>query len=285
VSVAKGDVPAPLPLAVVVIACNEQAVIERCLASVQPGRWAGEVVLVDSGSTDQTRDIARSHGAHVVDADWQGPATQRNRGIAATRAAWVLCLDADEWLDEALRQEIAAVIATADAAPDRAPAVYRLPRSSSYCGRFMGHGGWTPDHIGRLFRRDAARYEGGIVHDRMVSVPEGAAPGHLRTPLLHEPYPDLERVLKKVNSYSTWGAETMVADGERPGMRHALLHGLWAFLRTYVVRAGFRDGREGLMLAISNAEVTYYKYVKAMLLARRADARGRTEPGAPRDGS
>jgi glycosyltransferase involved in cell wall biosynthesis len=266
----------PLPLAVVVIAKNEQAVIGRCISSVMPGRWAAEVQLVDSGSTDATIEIARSLGAQVQTADWRGPATQRNRGIDQTSAPWILCLDADEWLVADLRDEIAAVIARADAAPALAASVYQLSRSSSYCGRFMRHGGWFPDRIGRLSRRGAAHYEGGTVHDRMVPLAPRASFGSLRAPLLHEPMPDLERMLGKLNAYSTGGAQELVERGERPGLASALLHGLWAFLRTYVVKRGFLDGTEGLMLAISNAEGTYYKYVKAMLAARTA-AGGRSQ--------
>jgi glycosyltransferase involved in cell wall biosynthesis len=270
-------VTTPLPLAVVVIAKNEQAVIGRCISSVLPGQWAAEVLLVDSGSTDATPEIARALGAQVHTADWRGPATQRNRGIALTRAPWILCLDADEWLQADLRDEIAAVIARADAAPAGAPAAYLLSRFSSYCGRFMRHSGWFPDRIGRLSRRDAAHYEGGNLHDGMARLDARAPYGTLRALLRHEPMPDLERVLGKVNAYSTWGAQALVERGARPGLASALLHGLWAFLRTYVVQRGFLDGAEGLMLAISNAEGTYYKYVKAMLAARAAADGGSQE--------
>jgi glycosyltransferase involved in cell wall biosynthesis len=270
-------VTAPLPLAVVVIAKNEQAVIGRCISSVLPGRWATEVLLVDSGSTDSTTEIARSLGAQVHTADWRGPATQRNRGIALTRAPWILCLDADEWLQADLRDEIATVIARADATPAGAAVAYLLPRFSSYCGRFMRHSGWFPDRVGRLSRRGAAHYEGGNLHDKMAQLEARAPYGTLRALLHHEPMPDLERVLGKVNAYSTCGALALVERGERPGLASALLHGLWAFLRTYIVQRGFLDGTEGVMLAISNAEGTYYKYVKAMLAARAAADGGAQE--------
>ena len=256
-------------LSAIVITKNEERVIGRCLASLA---WCDEVILVDSGSTDRTIEIAREAGAKVmIERDWQGPATQRNRGLAAAAGEWRLLLDADEWVPEALRAEIRAALAS-----PRSEAAFRLPRSSSYCGQFMRHGGWWPDYVLRLVRRGAASYEGGIVHERCV--PHGAV-GTLQQPLLHESFRDLEQVLGKVNAYSTWGAQDLVAKGERTSLIGAVLHGLWTFFRTYVLRLGFLDGKRGFLLAVSNAEGTYYKYVKAMLAAERespSEARDRS---------
>lgn len=247
----------PARVSVVVIAKNEQAVIGRCLESVA---WAHERIVVDSGSTDRTVEISERLGARVLTADWRGPATQRNRGIEQASGDWILALDADEWVTDELRREIEQTIESGG------PAVYRLPRLSSYCGRFMRHSGWWPDYISRLFRRGAARFGGGIVHDHLLT---DERIGRLQNPLMHEPFRNLDKVLDKMNAYSTWGAERMHQDGERSGLARAVFHGAWAFLRTYLLRAGFLDGREGFMLAVSNAEGTYYKYVKLMLLARK----------------
>ena len=253
-------------LSVVVISKNEEAVIGRCLASVA---WAHERIVVDSGSTDRTLDICREHGARVVSADWRGPATQRNRGIDEATGEWILALDSDEWVTEELRREIERTMASPDGA-----AVYRLPRLSSYCGRFMRHGGWWPDYISRLFKRGAARFGGGIVHDHLVTEERI---GRLKVPLMHEPFRDLDKVLEKMNAYSTWGAERMRDDGKRAGLARAVFHGAWTFFRTYVLRAGFLDGREGFMLAVSNAEGSYYRYVKAMLAAEDRAGRHRDD--------
>ncbi len=247
-----------MSLSVIVITKNEEAMIRRCLESVA---WADEIVVVDSGSTDRTRDICVGLGARFVVADWQGPGTQRNRAIDLATGEWVLALDADEWVSGALRSEIAEAI--------RAPGtstVFRLPRLSSYCGRTMRHSGWWPDYVSRLFRRSGARFGGGIVHDHLIA----AGPvGTLQQPLLHEAFTDLEEVLQKMNGYSTWGAQSLREGGARAGLLKAIGHGWWTFVRTYFLRAGFLDGREGFMLAVSNAEGTYYKYVKLMLLARK----------------
>jgi glycosyltransferase involved in cell wall biosynthesis len=252
-----------MDLSAIVITKNEERVIERCLASLA---FADETILVDSGSTDRTLEIARTCGATIMlEPDWQGPAPQRNRGLARARGRWCLLLDADEWVTPALRAEILALLAADRAAP-RHEAAFRIPRSSSYCGRYMRHGGWWPDPVTRLLRRGAARFEGGIVHEHPVVDGET---GTLREPLMHESFRDLEQVLGKVNAYSTWGAQTLRAQGKAPGLARAVGHGLWTFVRTYVVKAGFLDGRRGFLLAVSNAEGAYYKYVKAMLLAER----------------
>lgn len=262
-------------LSAIVITKNEERVIGRCLASLA---FCDEILLVDSGSTDRTLEIARGLNATVMlEPDWQGPATQRNRGLARARGKWCLLLDADEWVTPALRDEIVALL-QADRSAPRSEAAFRIPRSSSYCGQFMRHGGWWPDPVTRLLRRGAARFAGGIVHEHPVV--DGAI-GALTQPLMHESFRDLEQVLGKVNAYSTWGAQTLREQGKTPGLASAVAHGLWTFIRTYLVKAGFLDGRRGFMLAVSNAEGAYYKYVKAMLLAEAQAA----SSAAPRDGS
>lgn len=245
-------------LSVIVITKDEEDVIRRCLESV---RWADEIVVVDSGSSDRTPDICRELGATVVERDWPGPGPQRNRAIDLATGDWVLALDADEWVPPALREEIEQRISESGES-----VAFRIPRSSSYCGRFMRHSGWWPDHVSRLFQRGKARYGGGIVHDHLL--PNGPV-GTLRAHLMHEAFVDLEEVLQKVNSYSSWGAQILDEKGRRAGLGSAITHGLWAFLRTYVFRGGFLDGREGFMLAVSNAEGTYYRYLKLMQLNKK----------------
>ena len=250
-----------MKLSVVIITKNEEAVIARCLESVA---WADEIVVVDSGSTDRTLDICRGLGAKVhVTPDWPGPGTQRNRAIDLSSGDWVLALDADEWVPPPLRDEIVSLM---QSVPDAV--AYRMPRLSSYCGRYMRHGGWWPDPVSRLFKRGAARYGGGIVHDHLVV--DGRL-GSLREHIMHEAFTDVDEVLGKLNSYSSWGALTLREQGRSGGIASALAHGLWTFVRTYVLHAGFLDGREGFMLAVSNAEGAYYKYIKLMLLQRAAD--------------
>ena len=249
-----------LSLTVTVITKNEAQNIQACLGSVS---FADQLVVLDSGSTDATLEIASGAGAEVsVNSDWQGFGVQKNRALAMARNDWVLSLDADERVPPALRAEIE----TAIAAPQFD--VYAFPRLSSYCGQNMLHSGWYPDRVTRLFRRNAAQFSDDLVHESILT---SRAVGQLESPLLHESFRSLEEVLEKVNRYSSAGAQSLQSRGRRSSVGRALGHGLWAFIRTYLLRLGFLDGRMGLVLAISNAEGTYYRYLKLWLMNREAN--------------
>ncbi|MHB1942794.1 MAG: glycosyltransferase family 2 protein [Acidiferrobacteraceae bacterium] len=248
-----------MSLSVVLITLNEAARIERCLASLA---WADEIIVVDSGSTDGTLELCTRHGAQVFStADWLGFGPQKNRALAHARSDWVLSIDADEWLSPQLTDEIRAAMGRSAAA-----VAYRMPRRSRYLGRVMRHGGWWPDYVVRLFRRGQGRFSDDRIHERVVVDGPVAT---LIEPLEHEAFVDLEQVLNKVNRYSTLGAETLVERGRRASLFSAIAHGLWAFIRTYIVQAGFLDGQAGFMLAVSNAEGTYYRYAKCALAQHR----------------
>ena len=247
-----------MTLSVIIIAKNAEATIRRCLESVA---WVDEIVVVESGSSDRTADIGRELGARVHQTDWPGYGQQKNRALDLSRGDWVFSIDADEWVTAELRAEIERALA---APGDKA--AFRMPRRSSFCGRFMRHGGWWPDYVARLFRRGHARFSEDRGHDRLVV--DGAL-GTLREPILHETITDLEQLIDKMNVYSAMTARSLHERGRRASILTAIGHGGWAFLRTYILRLGFLDGREGLMLAISNAENSYYRYVKLMLLAER----------------
>lgn len=246
-------------ISAILITYNEAAKLRDCLASVA---WCDEIVIVDNGSTDATHEIAREFGAKLVlTPDWPGFGPQKQRALAAATGDWIFSIDADERLSAAGAAEIRVTLA----AP--AHAGYFVPRSSLFVSRFMRHSGWTPDLVLRLARRDAAHFTEHLVHERLLV--EGGT-GTLREPLLHLSYPDFESVLDKTNRYSSAGAREAYQRGKRASLATALAHGFWTFARTYVVRLGFLDGAEGLMLAIANAEASYYKYVKLRELGRRA---------------
>lgn len=247
-------------LSVIIITKNEADNIRACLESVA---WADEVVVVDSGSSDGTVDICRELGAKVYVHDWQGFGVQKNRALSYASHEWVFSIDADERVTSELRVSIEAALAHSDGEYD----VYEISRLSSYCGRFMRHSGWYPDHIVRLFKRDAARFSEDLIHERLLV--EGKA-GQLDGELLHYPFENIEDVLHKVNHYSSAGAAMMQRRGRQASLLGAVLRGLWSFFRTYFLRAGFLDGREGFMLAVSNAEGTYYRYLKLMLLNKKS---------------
>ncbi|OGS80299.1 MAG: glycosyl transferase family 2 [Gallionellales bacterium GWA2_55_18] len=243
-------------LSVIAITKNEAANIRACLESVA---WADEIIVVDSGSTDLTAEICREFGAQVYVHDWPGFGAQKNRALGYATHEWVFSIDADERVTPELRAAIEAVLRD----KTDSCAAYRISRLSSYCGRFMRHSGWYPDHIARLFRRNAARFSDDLVHERLLV--EGRI-GQLAGELLHYAFTDAEEVLQKINHYSSAGAVMLRRRGRRATLPGAVLRGLWSFIRAYILRAGFLDGREGFMLAVSNAEGTYYRYLKLLLM-------------------
>jgi glycosyltransferase involved in cell wall biosynthesis len=240
----------------IVITFNNERIIARCIESL---RWATEIVVVDSGSTDRTPEICRGLGARVhVTGDWPGHGPQKNRALDYATGDWVLSIDSDEWITPALREEILRAIGQGAGA-----AGYAMPRRSSFCGRTMRHSGWWPDYVVRLFRRGAARFTDDHTHERLVV--DGRV-ARLREPLMHEAIVDLDQMLGKMNAYSTSSARMRLDRPVRAGVLVAIGHGAWTFLRTYVLRAGFLDGREGFILAVANAEGSYYRYLKLMLM-------------------
>lgn len=244
-------------LSVIVITKNEARNIHACLQSVL---FADQIVVLDSGSTDNTQKLARDLGAEVAEnCDWQGFGVQKNRALDLARGDWVLSIDADERVTPALGAEIVRVVG------EPTHDVYSIPRLSSYCGQYMRHSGWNPDQVTRLFRRGAAVFSNDLVHERILT---SRSVGGLKSSLLHESFVSFEAVLDKANRYSTAGAEVLYARGKSSSVSKAIAHGVWAFFRTYVLRRGFLDGKMGLLLAISNAEGTYYRYLKLWLLAR-----------------
>ena len=247
-----------MKLSAIVIVKNEGAGIRRCLVSLN---WVDEIVVLDSGSTDDTVAICREFTPHVHVTDWPGFGPQKNRALQLATGDWVLSLDADEWVTPASRGEIERAVALAQDA-----AAFRLPRRSSFCGRFMRHSGWWPDHVVRLFRRGAARFSDDAVHERVIV--DGKI-GTLQEPLMHETFVDLDELLGKMNNYSTLSAQEMQRAGKRSGLAMAVVRAAWAFVRTYFLRLGFLDGREGFMLAVATAEGTYYRYVKLLLLQKK----------------
>ena len=246
--------PAVSSLSVILITKNEAANIRDCIRSVS---WADEVIVVDSGSNDDTAAIARQMGARTYEHDWPGFGPQKNRALEYATKDWVFSIDADERVTPELRTEIQAAMnaGTNDA--------YEIPRLSSFCGRYIHHSGWRPDYVTRLFRRGAGRFSDDLVHERVLVT---GSTGRLRQSILHESFRDTEQLLAKINQYSTASALMLYNRNRKSSLKKAIAHALWAFLRTYILRAGFLDGREGFMLAVSSAEGTYYRYVKLLLL-------------------
>jgi glycosyltransferase involved in cell wall biosynthesis len=248
-----------MKLSVTIITLNEVASIGPVLDSVA---FADEIIVLDSGSTDGTIELCREHGARVeIDSDWQGFGIQKNRALSFAKGEWVLSVDADEVLTPLLAQEIQTKIQN----PQECVA-WMIPRASSYCGHVMRHGGWWPDYVLRLFKREGARFSEDMVHERLI--PPAGQVGRLAHALQHKTYENFEEVIQKVNRYSTEGAIQALRAGKQASFHDAILHGLWTFIRTYFIRLAFLDGPHGLMLSISNAEATYYRYLKLWLLGQ-----------------
>ena len=248
-------------LSVILITRNEEANLADCLASLEG--IAQQIVVVDTNSSDRTLEIAKSYGAAIAQPpDWPGFGPQKNRALDLATGEWVLSLDADERLTPALKSEIVTAIhhsAHVDC--------FAIPRLSWYCGRFIRHSGWNPDYVDRLFQRGSARFSDDLVHERLL--PSGQV-AKLENPMLHYSFMNYSQVLQKIDRYSTASAEQAFAQGKTSTPLKAVLHGAWSFFRTYFLRAGFLDGPQGFTLAMSNAQGTYYRYIKLWHLIREA---------------
>ncbi len=224
-------------LSLAIIAKNEADRIAACIASVP---FAGEVLVLDSGSTDGTPEVAQAAGARVVRTDWPGHVAQKNRALLQARGDWVLSLDADERLSPAAAAEIAAWIA----APGGAGASF--PRCSHWLGRPIRHGRWYPDRKVRLVRRGTGRWAGDDPHDRL----EVGGPVHpMRGDILHFPYRDLDEHLATMNRYGAISAASLARRGVTAHWYDVALRPPAHFLDAWVVRRGFLDGLPGLVLA------------------------------------
>lgn len=242
-------------LSVILITKNEEKHIYACLDSV---RFADEIIVVDSGSTDRTVEIAREFGAKVVQpGDWPGFGPQKNRALDLASHPWVLSIDADERVTPELQAEILRVIHA------NQYQAFEIPRLSSFCGKQIRHSGWWPDYVLRLFKRSVGRFTDVAVHERVQTTEKVA---QLDAWLLHDPYENLDALITKINRYSGEAAMSMAAKGKKVGIPGLMLHSIWTFIRIYIVRRGFLDGRHGFVLAVTAASGSFFRYSKLMFL-------------------
>ncbi len=240
-------------LSLIVITKNEEAAIERCLRSV--AGLADEIVVVDSASTDRTPEIVRSFGAKLLQpADWPGFGKQKQRAQEAASGEWILSLDADEWIEEGLRGEIAAVLRDPSSA-----SAYRMPRRNRFIGAVVRHGGWWPDYVLRLYRRDRGRFNDNLVHESVIA--EGEI-GTLKNPIEHNTIVSAADADGKVERYAEIAAGELLARGRRSTPLRASLRGAAAYLRSYVLQLGFLDGRTGHRIARYQARYTFRKWAR-----------------------
>jgi glycosyltransferase involved in cell wall biosynthesis len=243
-----------MALSAVIITHNAGAQLERCLASVA---FAQELVVVDSGSSDDTLDIARRHGARILTREWLGFGPQKQFAVESATHDWVLCMDADEEVSPALASSIAREVAS-----PRAPA-YLIARRNRFLGRWLAHGEGYPDWSLRLFDRRHARWSDDTVHERVLTQ---VRPARLDGDLLHDSAETLERYLEKQNRYTSLQAEQLHAGGRSAGITRLLLSPAARFVKFYLLRLGFLDGVPGLVHISIGCMNSFNKYAK--LIAR-----------------
>lgn len=239
-----------IPISVVIPVLDEA---ERIAATVASVAWADDVIVVDGGSRDATRELAEAAGARVLVVRGRTIGAQRNAGIASARHDWILALDVDERVTDALRESLAR-LARGHAAG--APTAYRVRSRNWHLGRELRHGPWGRDWKVRVFTR-AHRFTEQRVHEHVD------APGDVGTidgALLHWPYRDLPHHVSKVATYSRWAADDLHARGRRVGLSHLVVRPAWRFFRDYVVYAGWRDGRAGFVVSVVSAFSVFAKY-------------------------
>ena len=246
-------------LSAIIITRNEAANIGDCLDSLA---FCDERIVVDAASSDGTLMIAKEKGARVATHGWNGFGAQKNYALSLAQGDWVLSIDADERVTPELAREIRKAVEEGGADG------YEIPRRSSFCGRMMRHSGWFPDRVLRLFRRDKGRFTDDIVHERIVC--DGIV-ARLKEPLLHFSVARLEDAIRRIDQYSTLGAETLAASDRKISFFSGVTHGVGTFLRVYLLKLGFLDGAAGFMLAVANAEGAYYRYMKAWLARQRRE--------------
>lgn len=239
-------------LSVIIISKNEEANIKRCLESVS---WADELVVLDSGSTDSTVAIAQAYTENVYTSeDWYGYGIQKQRALNLATGDWILNLDADESISEHLHTAIEEAMES-----DEADA-YRIPISMNFYGKPLRYSSSPRRHI-RLFKREGARYSDDIVHEKII-LPEGARISKLSLPIMHHSFRDVSHALYKINRYTSYSAKVRSQKGDPPGIMKILFSTAWMFFRCFYLQRGFLDGTAGFLLAIFNAQGTFYRGIK-----------------------
>ncbi|PKO94520.1 MAG: glycosyltransferase family 2 protein [Betaproteobacteria bacterium HGW-Betaproteobacteria-10] len=245
------------PLSVVIITLNAASQLEACL---QSARFADEIIVVDSGSTDDTQALAERYGAKVMAQDWLGFGRQKQFAVEAARHDWVLCLDADERVSPALQASIEIALKTASTAENATPA-FRFPRCNRFMGRYLKHGEGYPDWSLRLFDRRQARWSDDAVHEKVITQ---AKIGELSGDLLHDSAESLASYLSKQNRYTSLAADAAVAAGKRASFGRIALSPLIRFIKFYFIRQGFRDGLPGFIHIAIGCFNSLMKYSKML---------------------
>jgi glycosyltransferase involved in cell wall biosynthesis len=239
-------------LSVILLTLNEERNVADCLESV---RWVDEIILIDSGSADKTIAIARQYTANIHTIAWQGYGAARNFGVAKAKGEWILWLDADERVMPELAEEIREILRK----DDPAVAGYSVARRAFFLGRWIRHCGWYPSRVTRLFRRENGKFSETRVHERLLLDGPVVTTHH---DLIHYTDPDLNHYFTKFNKYTSLAVEDLRAQGRRFSLVDLLVRPPFMFIKMYILRAGFLDGIQGLILSVLSSAYVFTKYAK-----------------------
>lgn len=249
-----------LGLSVIVIVKDAADDIRHCLESV---KWANEIIILDSGSQDNTLEICRQYTQNIFSTDWPGFGIQKNRALDKAQYQWILSIDADEVLSLDLIAEIKQIIWNTQDQKD----AYAIKRVSFFAGKKISYGDWGNDKVIRLFRRlPQIRFSSAIIHENLIGYLHLSV---LKNVIYHNTMKTISQVLMKVEHYSSFGAQMAYQQHKKSTLLKAILHAVWCFIRGYLLRLGFLDGREGFILAVSNAFGVFYRYIKLIYLYQR----------------
>jgi len=249
-------------LSAIIITRDEERNIADCLASLD---FADEIIVVDSGSTDRTREICEQHPkVRFYEYLWEGFGVQKNRALDLAAGEWIFSIDADEIVTADLAAEIRRIVQNPTGNG------YTMKRKTFYRGRWVRHSGWWPDRVLRLFRKGHGRFSDRLVHETVVL---DGAPGHLEQCIEHHSFRNAGDFFRKGDSYSTLGARVMFESGKRTSAKNALFRSGLTFFRTLVLKRGFLDGSTGVLIAFSNATGVFYRHMKCLELQQDANAK------------
>lgn len=239
-------------ISVCIICKNEQDKISQCLESVA---WADEIVIVDSGSTDATIEIAKQFTDKIFSYnDWPGFGLQRQRAEQHARNDWVLAIDCDEVISAELRLEIESSMDNANNND-----VFFFNRLTNFCGQFIYHSGWYPDRVARIYNKSEYQYNDNLVHESVSC--HGSHKVHLKGVLHHYQYDNFPQYIQKRNGYASLSAEGMQRKGKTCGLLKASGSAMWAFFRHFILKRGFLDGKLGFVIAVVQMQYTFNKYL------------------------
>lgn len=244
-----------IPLSVIIIARNEASNIRQCLESIQ---WANEIIVLDSGSVDETIDIAKEYTPHVFETDWQGYGVQKQRALSKATQTFVLNLDADEYVSEALKQDILNIVTH----PENNSDGFKIPIQMIFYGKKLRYVSSPSRHI-RLFKRQGTRFSNDLVHEKIV-LPSSAQVSQLKSPIYHQSYRDTSHALSKMNRYSSYSAKICIENKKTSHILAAIARSTWMFLRCYFLQGGFLDGQAGFLLSVFNAQGAFYRSIKVI---------------------